>query len=297
MNSADEKNAVVAKHLENLANAAKSYTLAALASVSGGGSSGATSGNVLSTVASTVDGSLWYEMLDGVPILKLRKGDYEYNFKHDIVTYRGGNSILVAHLPFDSSATADSCGNTWTVTGTASISSAQSKFGRPSLYLDGSSYLVMDNGITLGGQDFTIDCWVYIISSSYGRVFEISVNETSGAGTTSCIVEYPDGTHFNTSLSGSGGSASGFSSRNAWHHCALTYSHAAQTTYGFIDGQLLGTKSGEFSRALFQQIFISQSNYFNSSGHVNGYYSHFRIFDGVALWTSDFTPPTAADYS
>ena len=252
---------------------------------------------VLGTATVSSEGGLWYDTANDTPKLNLHAGNFVYSFGYDTITYKGDNSNLVSYLPFDSSTTNDACGNSWTVTGTASISSAQSKFGGNSLYLDGSSYLAMDNGITLGGQDFTVDCWVYIISSSYGRVFEISVNETNGTGTTSCIVEYPDGTHFNTSLSGSGGSVSGFSSRNAWHHCALVYSHAAQTTYGFIDGQLLSTKSGEFSRALFQQIFISQSNYFNSGGHINGYFSHFRIFDGVALWTSDFTPPTAADYS
>ena len=51
------------------------------------------------------------------------------------------------------------------------------KFGN-SLYLDGSSYLSLNNSITLGDNDFTIDGWTYISSSTqkWGRVFEINVS-------------------------------------------------------------------------------------------------------------------------
>ena len=90
--------------------------------VSGGGSTGVvSSGNVLSTVPVTVDGGFWYEVGNGTIALKLRKGNFEYSFKNEGTRYVGDNSNLVAYLPFDSSPTADTCGNVWTAAGKISL--------------------------------------------------------------------------------------------------------------------------------------------------------------------------------
>ena len=53
----------------------------------------ADSGNVvLDTVASGIEGALWKDSVNDVPLLKLRHGDYEYNFQYDSITYLGGSS-------------------------------------------------------------------------------------------------------------------------------------------------------------------------------------------------------------
>ena len=47
---------------------------------------------VLDTVASGIEGALWKDSVNDVPLLKLRHGDYEYNFQYDSITYLGGSS-------------------------------------------------------------------------------------------------------------------------------------------------------------------------------------------------------------
>lgn len=44
---------------------------------------------VLDTVASTVDGAIWYEVVNNAPVLKLRSGNYEYAFAYDSMEIRG----------------------------------------------------------------------------------------------------------------------------------------------------------------------------------------------------------------
>lgn len=52
--------------------------------VIGGGSATAMSSGV-----STIQGGLWQDFIDGVPVLKLRYGDYEYNFNYDTSNRNG----------------------------------------------------------------------------------------------------------------------------------------------------------------------------------------------------------------
>lgn len=52
--------------------------------IGGGGSATAMSSGV-----STIQGGLWQDFIDGVPVLKLRYGDYEYNFYHDTSNRNG----------------------------------------------------------------------------------------------------------------------------------------------------------------------------------------------------------------
>lgn len=67
-------------------------------------------------------------------------------------------SSLTAWLPFDKSPTFDVMFNEWTAYGTPAISGN-------ALQLDGQSYIKL-SGIELGGQDFQVDGWVYVDSSS-----------------------------------------------------------------------------------------------------------------------------------
>ncbi len=67
---------------------------------------------VLDTVASAVEGALWKDSVNDVPLLKLRHGDYEYNFQYDSITYLGGSSSATETVEPDTY-----------ILGTASVSS------------------------------------------------------------------------------------------------------------------------------------------------------------------------------
>lgn len=89
------------------------------------------------------------------------------------------NKYLKAWLTFNHSPTEDAKGNTWTTYGNPTIGTANAINGN-ALQLDGQSYIKLSN-VTLGGQDFEIDCWVYVDSSSpnNARILNIA-NPTSG---------------------------------------------------------------------------------------------------------------------
>ena len=57
---------------------------------------------------------------------------------------------LIAYLPFDTSTTADLCGNTWTAYNAPTI------VNNLAVFSGANQYLELDGTITLGGQDFTI---------------------------------------------------------------------------------------------------------------------------------------------
>ena len=78
------------------------------------------------------------------------------------------DSYTKSYLRFETSATADEVpGNTWVANGTSNISTTNAKLGK-ALQLTGSNYLTKTGGITLGGQDFTIDCWACSTNNTSG---------------------------------------------------------------------------------------------------------------------------------
>ncbi|MBR4382775.1 MAG: hypothetical protein IKP64_04380, partial [Selenomonadaceae bacterium] len=87
---------------------------------------------------------------------------------------------LKVWLPFDESTTADKCGNSWTATGSPTISNGALQFSA------NNQYLSMDGGITLGGKDFTIRGKFNMSSSSEGhcRIFSL---HNAASTTTGCI--------------------------------------------------------------------------------------------------------------
>ena len=230
---------------------------------------------VLGTASVSNDGGVWYEVNNDVPTLNLHKGNFNYSFNYDRITYKGDNSNLAAYLPFNVSPTMDACGNTWTATGTPMIVD-------DAIYFNSSSNLTNSTILdSVGAQPWTIDFWVVL---------------------------FADGIHF--LISGVSGSANGlylmltggvtrlylpFISTNVYgtipvslntrHHYAATYDGSKIRV--FVDGVLDIEWAGQCSLAGTLNIA------------PNGYeqkFDHFRVFKGQALWTSDFTPPTAEDY-
>ena len=87
---------------------------------------------------------------------------------------------LKSWLPFDHSPTFDVIGNTWTAYGNPTIASTNAFHGN-ALQLDGNSYI--KTSVELGGQDFGIDCWVYVdpATPAYGRVFNVVNPDTNNS--------------------------------------------------------------------------------------------------------------------
>ena len=285
MTSADGNNTVVARHLEALANAAKDYTLARLANISSG-SGGSTIG-ILDTVPSTVDGGLWYEMIDNAPRLKLRKGNYEYIFMYDRLKYVGSGGDLVAYLPFDTSTTADECGNEWTAQGNATLDTQIKKFGAASVHLPSGAYLNATNdNFNFSCDRWTFDCCAYPINFDH-CIFGLGTLNINMGG----IFLYQKSMGFVTDDGGSFATYSlGDMSTNTWYHIAVVKDYTI--FYVFLNGILKVTHTG--TPLMTNTIELGGARgYFTD----NVYLDNVRLFVGEAFWTSDFTPPTAEDYA
>ena len=177
--------------------------------------------------------------------------------------------------------------------GDAKLSTAISKFGESSISFDGTGdYLKIATSpvITLTGS-FTIECWLYINSTSSGQPI-ISFG-TSGSASNLLFL-------YNTSVGlrwyySSGtvdinqGSTSGWST-GTWYHVAAVRSGSTLTLYRNGISLASGTTSQIYQTG-------SQLNIGGSPGdavYLNGYIDDCRITNGYARYTSNFTPPTSA---
>jgi hypothetical protein len=172
-----------------------------------------------------------------------------------------------------------------------------------SAYLDGTGdyFTVANNSaIQLDSSDFTVEYYIYLQT-------QIPAGTTSiieKGGTSNSNLEYTfslrndSGVYrlrINYSTNGSTGTFINFDTpinltTGSWHHIA--YTRVGTTIQGWFNGQSVGTLS--YPATLFSgsaQAFIVANP--NGVQSPNGYFSNFRIVKGTALYTTNFTPPTA----
>ena len=203
-------------------------------------------------------------------------------------------------LPFDGSngatTTNDESNSTHSVTfaGGAQISTAESKFGGSSLYLNGDSgtklTISQSSDFDFGTGDFTIEFWIKTSLSNNDtqsrRVISFGDNNTNRIQ----IFLSSEGIDFynisSVKVDGDIDVADG-----NWHHVAFTRS--GTSLKGFVDGAQSGstaTNSTDFSNAAALTIGAYAST---GLGRVVGYLEDLRITKGLARYTSAFTAPTS----
>lgn len=187
-------------------------------------------------------------------------------------------------------------GVTFSVGGNAKLTTAQSVFGGASLFVADSGtggYIYCDNdatAFTLPG-DFSIECWINIANTSSQRVVWDTRPTTSGAGIT---VEISTGEQWRVYVAGTQRFLSAAMSVNAWHHLALC--RAAGTIRAFLDGVSFGTPYADAT--IFSDNKLTIGSYIDQRGLLSnsfrGYLDEFRFTKGLARYTANFTPPSAA---
>ena len=203
------------------------------------------------------------------------------------------------HLPFDGSngatTTNDESNSTHSVTfaGGAQISTAESKFGGSSLYLNGDSgtklTISQSSDFDFGTGDFTIEFWIKTSLSNNDsqsrRVISFGDNNANRIQ----IFLSSDGIDFynisSVKVDGDIDVADG-----NWHHVAFTRS--GTSLKGFVDGVQSGstaTNSTDYDNAAALTIGAYAST---GLGRVVGYLEDLRITKGLARYTSAFTAPT-----
>lgn len=205
---------------------------------------------------------------------------------------------LLLHLDGANGSTTitDSSGTPKTITrsGGAAISTAQSRFGGASLYLNGTTDALSFSDVSLGTGDFCVE--MFFRTASSVQYAQLIGNEASGgASGYTLLLNNNSSTGGQIALYRQGNfvlsSSSGDWSDDAWHHVALVRSGTTVTLW--IDGTSYGTAtdSNSYSGGTY---YIGRNNEF-APRNVVGYIDEVRITKGAgsARYTSTFTPPSA----
>lgn len=184
-----------------------------------------------------------------------------------------------------------------TVGGSFTYSTSVKKFGTHSGYWQSaaSSVTVSPNStdFDFSNGDFTIDWWEWrlnkvasqpVYSRDYPTTFVPLMIWSSATN-----VEFYASTN-GTSWNAISAFVIGSMDNNIWNHFAVARS--GNTLYGFKNGVLTGTAAFNFTIPAWGNppvIGAALNGFF-----FYGYIDEFRISKGIARWTSNFTPPTAA---
>lgn len=172
------------------------------------------------------------------------------------------------------------------LSGNTTASTAQYKYLPTSMYFDGTGDYITSNIPGLQ-SDWTVEFWAYCTSAGTQQSM-VTFNAGSFNGmniwrNTSNQLVVDDGQNAQSAFTGA------TLSTNTWEHIAIVRS--GTTTTGYINGSSVGSHS--FTPAAISAISIGRYNgspYF----YYNGYLSDVRATSGLARYTANFTPPTAA---
>ena len=172
------------------------------------------------------------------------------------------------------------------------ILTKDSIFGRALIIYD-NQYLKMDNLLYLGGQDFTIDIYVEIKSSTYsnGGIFEFyNLKDNSYIK----LQRFKDTQGISLSIGISGNYYRNqeiiYTETNLldeFHHFAVTYSYENCLLSLYIDGERKGVISNYLiERQTFDSVILGLST-FDKIGQFIGVIDEFRVVDGIVLWNKN----------
>jgi hypothetical protein len=191
--------------------------------------------------------------------------------------------------------------------GNAQISTSVKKYGTGSMLFDGNG----DNlstpttpNLNMGTGNWTIECWVYILSRTLN--YPLIFGNNNGSYTTGALAlvnSNSDSASYNDRfclsvkdhLNAPTLVASSTNSSNTWYHLAVVRNGTSLVMYR--DGTSvasatissgLGFDWGKLGSR------IGGGNWDGAQSYFNGYIDDLRITNGVARYTATFTPPTTA---
>ena len=143
----------------------------------------------------------------------------------------------------------------------------------------------------LGTGDFTIEGWFYLNNPTYAQGFfhiNTAVNATANgyaAGITAAglLQYYYNGTFINTNVT---------LASNTWYHIALVRSSGTLRIY--VNGIVPSTGGSVSDTQNLGNSLCYVGLFYGTTGFcMTGYASNFRVVKGTAVYTTNFTPPTA----
>jgi hypothetical protein len=194
----------------------------------------------------------------------------------------------------------DSSNNNFTVSvaGNAKISTTKFKYGTSSIAFDGSGdYISATNAKFKLSSSYTVEFWIN--PNSYGV-------PTHGAGIFFNGTISSDSNRVQLAITPTGAiSTNGITTSqvwgiltsaatvplNTWTHIAL--SSTGTTVRLFVNGVLVGSSAISLISTLPNTFYIGFHRSGSALRYFNGYIDDFRLTQGVARYTANFTPPTA----
>jgi len=174
------------------------------------------------------------------------------------------------------------------------ISNATSVFGGTSLYIDGysSSIYPSSNGgeLALGTDDFTIEFWVYPENTPFGNNTCVILDYRSTGNAIGLPVIYLSNFAIQFYDNGVNLIGGGFLYTSTWYHIAVTRN--GTSTKMFINGTQTGSTYNDTKNYQSSTNRPLIGNSFDGYPFA-GYIDELRIVKGKAIYTSNFTPPTA----
>jgi hypothetical protein len=218
-----------------------------------------------------------------------------------------GYTKLLLHMdgPDASTTFTDEAGNVMTAQGNAQIDTAQSVFGSASGLFDGTGDYVS----TPDSIDWFLDDGSD--ANKWTADFRVRFNGDPGAGLAGFIQQRADNNNFwslqqnnnNIEIQVRAAGTNIVLIQNAWNPAGNTWYHIAIVKNGttgylvFVDGTQIGTTQTDTSTMsdLAGELRIARwTDGTGSNRDLNGWMDEVRISKGIARWTANFTPPSAA---
>ena len=187
-------------------------------------------------------------------------------------------------------------GFSYPLTGGASLSSTQVKVGSTSLYLgstsgSGNQKLSDVNFDSLGGGNFTVECWIYPTAFNNTTYPGIWDTRNTGTDTNGIGVFFTSGTNLNVRIAGTDHNFSLSTigiTVNTWTHLTIERVNSVITIY--VNGTSVGTISDS---TLYDRTTLWIGSTFDGYS-MAGYIDNFRITSGIAVYNGNFTPSVSA---
>jgi hypothetical protein len=150
------------------------------------------------------------------------------------------------------------------------------------------------SSLTLGTNNHTIEFWMYQISRGQYDVPFAYGKMNPQTATTNYYINCGSGGFGLAIGNGAGGWAVQITgaarSLNEWHHYAIVRNGNTFTVYD--NGTSVGSVTASINIPAQGDVFRVGSDG-EGYGIINGYISNFRLVNGTAVYTSNFTPPTS----
>jgi len=171
------------------------------------------------------------------------------------------------------------------------VSTSVKKFGTGSMFFDGfGSYLTTTHtpNLNLGASNWTIECWVYLTSTTGERTIIAKGRDLAGG-----LWWWLDGTSLNIRLRNSSSgfvditATSALTSTSTWYHVAVVRNSNTVTMY--VNGTSVA--SGTYSSSLVSTYDFEVGAYNAGTSSFKGYIDDLRVTKGYAR---TITVPTSA---